>query len=940
VKTFAFRLAVLALLVSASTSHAARPAGSNGPRPAHAEVDDLLRRMDLNALNMATTNFGSTAFDLNGTLPGLVYPRGTDKTTVFASGLWLGAVVHGELRTAIADYSQEFRPGAILPGGSFDDPNRPEYATWKVVRYTGNPLDSTHIDRSATELLADPLLDPVAHHSWSEYLTNAAPHGAPVRLYRLPLTSTPAPGDSIDVLGPAVTGDAMLWSVYNDADPSHHTANAGGTTPLGVEVQQTIFAFDRPGALSTALFIRYHLVNRSSSLLGSMYVSQWADPDVGGFIDDYVGSDPARGMGYGYNATANDFVYGSSPPAVGYVLLQGPTNGGLPLPLTAFSRYINGTDPSMPDAAYNYMRGLLPDGFPMIDPTTFAPTSFACSGDPITDVGWIDSNPSDRRMLLSSGPFDMAPGTSQDVVFAVIVGQGSSSLGSVAALQCAADQVRAAWTNGFDSTAPPPPCPAVVLNCPGPVKYWQGEYLHGASPDHSHAQLDAIAAQVDVESDLLAWPPDSAAVRLRQLLLDNSDVRAAAMRRYAALLANVSVRRLHLPPGSGGDVFLNPVTPISFPNLAAQSIEDLLVTPNLSDSVLHADYLNLVLDHRRPISGVNAGLEAFDGGAGYGSSFLGSSIDPIAQPDSFPTVELRFDHTATQKAYRYLRLELSNGSPPSVGRVYRYSGFFDVGFTAWDVTHDVQLDVAFVERAVCDVNGTLLGPGSQPASQDSTWGPTSAPDGGREYLLILHRAYSPVPKPEMTVDGFVINGSTPALYALWAIRRSDADEFDDGDQFKFTRESPTGPGLDAMLLGLQSQPLSDPTVVAAYNALASSLDAINGGIGIGPVCGPEPIVDVPPDPLFHGGRLEMAPIQPNPVLAGLAITFVLPASGPATLEILDVAGRRVMLRDVGSLGAGQHTLRLDFGATHRAGIYLVRLRQGGLETSRKAVVVR
>ncbi len=67
---------------------------------------------------------------------------------------------------------------------------------------------------------------------------------------------------------------------------------------------------------------------------------------------------------------------------------------------------------------------------------------------------------------------------------------------------------------------------------------------------------------------------------------------------------------------------------------------------------------------------------------------------------------------------------------------------------------------------------------------------------------------------------------------------------------------------------------------------------------------------------------------PNPSRDGrLAVTFSLPSGARATLEAMDVSGRRAAVCEVGSLGAGRHTIQL---ADRRlaAGIYFVRLTQG------------
>jgi len=80
---------------------------------------------------------------------------------------------------------------------------------------------------------------------------------------------------------------------------------------------------------------------------------------------------------------------------------------------------------------------------------------------------------------------------------------------------------------------------------------------------------------------------------------------------------------------------------------------------------------------------------------------------------------------------------------------------------------------------------------------------------------------------------------------------------------------------------------------------------------------------------------------PNPAKAGFAVTFSLPSNAPATLEVLDLAGRRVVSREVGSLGAGRHTLSLA-AQTGRlpAGVYAVRVIQAGRVATAKVSVVR
>src|SRR5205823_14792300 len=106
---------------------------------------------------------------------------------------------------------------------------------------------------------------------------------------------------------------------------------------------------------------------------------------------------------------------------------------------------------------YNYMRGLFPDGRVVIDPTTGRVTRYFHPGDPVARTGWLDSNPSDRRFMLSSGPFTMAPGDSQEVVGAIIVAQGSDRLSSITGLKFYDESAQAAFDSSFNLCPPPPP---------------------------------------------------------------------------------------------------------------------------------------------------------------------------------------------------------------------------------------------------------------------------------------------------------------------------------------------------------------------------------------------------------------------------------------------------------------------------------------------------
>ena len=87
-------------------------------------------------------------------------------------------------------------------------------------------------------------------------------------------------------------------------------------------------------------------------------------------------------------------------------------------------------------------------------------------------------------------------------------------------------------------------------------------------------------------------------------------------------------------------------------------------------------------------------------------------------------------------------------------------------------------------------------------------------------------------------------------------------------------------------------------------------------------------------------RLALHGFTPNPPVRELAVSFSLPDAAPATLELLDLAGRRVRSVDVGTLGTGRHTVALGERVGLPSGVYLVRLRHSGRSLVAKCVLMR
>jgi hypothetical protein len=100
----------------------------------------------------------------------------------------------------------------------------------------------------------------------------------------------------------------------------------------------------------------------------------------------------------------------------------------------------------------------------------------------------------------------------------------------------------------------------------------------------------------------------------------------------------------------------------------------------------------------------------------------------------------------------------------------------------------------------------------------------------------------------------------------------------------------------------------------------------------------ETTVDVTPAAETPG--LSLAGTWPNPVSAGApAVRFSLPDAAPASLELVNVAGRVVARREVGELGAGAHVVGLEAASRLSPGLYFLRLTRGAEARVARTVVL-
>ena len=426
---------------------------------------------------------------------GFEFPKGGGKHTTFEDGILWGGYHKGRTTPTVGGsaYRHGLQAGRILtPGGPSippvaDDPTRSQN---RVYRVRPDVSPATPYD-AAMQVQLD--TSEVAYTSRYQNVTSRDVYEQYIRDWNEWPAAEGAPYEDRngnnrydpEVDMPGIPSAAQtLWYVANDLDMVR-VNNVTGSPPIGIEMQRTIWGYATSGELGNTIFLMTRLINKSGAPIDSMFIMQWSDADIGDAGDDFAGCDTTLDLGYMYNGVDRDATYGLAVPAVGFVLLQGPHVQGTaadtaivgwhPVPgykNMRMSSYVifSGGSPIYADPPsgtggdigwYRLMNGYIArTGEPFVDPVTGLPTKFILAGDPVTGQGWVDGqpflSPQDRRMALSTGPFTMANGDTQDIVVAHCAAIGVSRISSVALLKATGARLQSLYRSIPDLYVPSP----------------------------------------------------------------------------------------------------------------------------------------------------------------------------------------------------------------------------------------------------------------------------------------------------------------------------------------------------------------------------------------------------------------------------------------------------------------------------------------------------
>lgn len=405
-----------------------------------------------------------------------VAPGEIEVSSLFAGGIWLGAVAEGgNLIVAASTYQEDgvdYFPGPLMQ--ECNPRERPGFtdqqtcASWdKQFMVYGAEIDSLKMHKEPSRNLlgwpgrGNPHFEGI--HNFSLPNQNLAPFLD----YDGDGMYDPKQGDypiiEVRDCDKQIYADQMIWWVYNDAGNIHNESKG---SPMYMEIQALAFSFKTSDELNNMTFYRYKLLNKNNVTLNDTYFSVWSDPDLGNPEDDFIGCDTARNLGIVYNADPDDDRtaignspgYGSPTPALGVDYFRGPLGNepdytkpqdtirdcdgnvidyayvNKPVGLSSFVYYDrDGSsttgNPGGATEYYNLMKGLWKDG------TCYTPdgngntgssecTKFVFPSDPEEVGGWSmcseSVTPGDFRFLHSSGPFTLLPGATNELITGVV----------------------------------------------------------------------------------------------------------------------------------------------------------------------------------------------------------------------------------------------------------------------------------------------------------------------------------------------------------------------------------------------------------------------------------------------------------------------------------------------------------------------------------------
>jgi hypothetical protein len=448
---------VLSLMARTATA----PSGKDGqaPQPQRLAAGVFEQRMNrVSAVQFYTTNYGIFGLNIAANRGGGFWPRGSQNQYIFGGGIWFAVKkrVGDQMRKlVILSYNPNsgaswMVPGRIADGDEYREELKDKYQLYFSTDYAP---DGTPLPERVGERPQGP--------NWPLWVTSETETLKVNRYF----------GDYVDDLdkrnvqtyprGPAFISQEDIWCVFKDTDLRRYEGGVAVRRaegyPLRVEIEQTIYSWGF-GDYADFVFLKYLIINRSQDTLWECWMAPAMDFDIGPAANPtgIAGNDRVRfyeedpslnlalqwsnpdqgeaGRGFGYIGM-NFLESPAVDPATGFIRKDKRVYAlSEQLGLRTFRNWVIENDPGGNEERYDFMAAGQRDG---------------------------DTGPGDKRFLMATGPFNMAPGDSARVVVGVILAASAKGRDPDGSTEDLAELVRktkfaqSVYDQGFRAPVPP-----------------------------------------------------------------------------------------------------------------------------------------------------------------------------------------------------------------------------------------------------------------------------------------------------------------------------------------------------------------------------------------------------------------------------------------------------------------------------------------------------
>lgn len=472
-------LGVVALLVVGSVATARTKDGvkaAQGGKTAEVtqnnrnfQVFDQQRNVVSN-FDFITTNYGIWGLDVRNSRGSGVWPRGSQNQYMFGAGAWFGALKRppgsNELRKRVlVTYNPNSgeswcTPGSISDGLELDNTNE------------GLFKNRTYFSTDFNNSSGAPFENNASLTNWPIWDTDDSDTIRFNNYFGKYVNDISLRNKATYFKGPAFISEEDIFTVYKDTDLNRYeggvSARRAEGYPLGLQIEQTMYSWGF-GDYADIMFLKYNFIHPASyrDTLFQCWMGAVVDIDIALISNPVRGAANDRAQYYSEEDSLNlalqwtNGEHGEAGRGFGYLgfnFLESPAvdaNNFLrkdkrkfdvteQLGLVTFQDWPITLDKLLNEERYDFLSD--------------------------RNRPNVASEPADRRMLMSTGPFNMVPGDSARIVVGVIIGATAKGGDADGTFEDKAEVVRkvrfaqSVYNNNF--RAPRAPDPSVIKGVP------------------------------------------------------------------------------------------------------------------------------------------------------------------------------------------------------------------------------------------------------------------------------------------------------------------------------------------------------------------------------------------------------------------------------------------------------------------------------------------